>query len=316
MISGYNLEELYDLPAFGFPWLGDERPELPDPDAVAWRIDPLLDDEERESEEWEAAFARFCASVDTTRVRALIVGNWRDAWDTGPDPVISALLAARSRLPALRALFIGDIFSRWLQACWQQSDMTRLLAGFPQLEQFGVRGSAGLAFPVRRHESLRSLAVQSEGADSAVVRAIGASDWPVLEHLELWLGSPESGATFQLTDLEPILSGARLPRLRHLALCNSVIQDDVAAAAAAAPVVARLEVLDLSMGTLGDEGAEALLGGQPLTHLQKLDLNHHYISDPFQQRLRQALEPAGVTLDLRDSVAWEGGERRNALYVY
>lgn len=315
MISGYNLEELYGLPAFEFPWLGDERSQLPDPGAVAWRIDPLLDDEERENEEWELAFARFCAAVDTARVRALIVGNWRDAWDTGPDRVISALLGARGRLPALRALFIGDIFSRWLQACWQQSDMTGLLAGFPQLEQFGVRGSEGLALPVGRHENLRSLAVQSEGVDSAVVRAIGASDWPVLEHLELWLGSPESGGNFQLTDLEPILSGARLPRLRHLALCNSVIQDDVAAAVAAAPVTARLEILDLSMGTLSDEGAEALLGGQPLTHLQKLDLHHHYISEPSQQRLRQALEPAGVTLDLRDSDPWDDGERRNALYI-
>jgi hypothetical protein len=314
MISGYNLQELYGLPAFEFPRLGHERSELPDPGAVAWRIDPLIDDEQ-ESEEWEAAFARFCTAVDTTRVRALIVGNWRDAWDVGPDRVISALLDARGRLPALRALFIGDIFSRWLQACWQQSDMTGLLAGFPQLEQFGVRGSAGLALPVRRYENLHSLAVQSEGADSAVVRAIGASDWPVLEHLELWLGSPESGASFQLTDLEPVLSGARLPRLRHLALCNSVIQDDVAAAVAAAPVVARLEVLDLSMGTLGDEGAQALLGGHPLTHLRQLDLHHHYISKPFRQRLRQALEPAGVTLDLRDSDPWDDSERRNALYV-
>jgi hypothetical protein len=193
--------------------------------------------------------------------------------------------------------------------------MTGLLAGFPQLEQFGVRGSEGLALPVRRYENLHSLAVQSEGVDGAVVRAIGASDWPVLEHLELWLGSPESGESFQLADLEPILSGARLPRLRHLALCNSVIQDDVAAVVATAPVVARLEVLDLSMGTLGDEGAQALLGGHPLAHLRQLDLHHHYISKPFRQRLRQALEPAGVTLDLRDSDPWDDNERRNALYV-
>ncbi|GAA4600549.1 hypothetical protein GCM10023195_00170 [Actinoallomurus liliacearum] len=37
---------------------------------------------------------------------------------------------------------------------------------------------------------------------------------------------------------------------------------------ASAPVVARLEVLDLSMGTLSDDGATALLSGQPLTHLK------------------------------------------------
>ena len=70
------------------------------------------------------------------------------------------------------------------------------------------------------------------------------------------------------------------------------------------------------MGTLGDAGAEALLGGRPLTHLTKLDLHHHYISEPVQHLLRQALEPAGVTLDLYDSVDWDDGERHNALYVY
>jgi hypothetical protein len=79
-----------------------------------------------------------------------------------------------------------------------------------------------------------------------------------------------------------------MPRLRHLALCNSVIGDEIAAAAAAAPVVARLEVLGLSMGTLGDAGAEALLGGQPLTHLTKLDLQ-----PPLHQRAGPAAATAG-----------------------
>ncbi|MEU2258588.1 aminotransferase class I/II-fold pyridoxal phosphate-dependent enzyme [Nocardia xishanensis] len=44
------------------------------------------------------------------------------------------------------------------------------------------------------------------------------------------------------------LSGDRLPALKHLALRNSETQDDVCAALAAAPVVARLESLDISMG--------------------------------------------------------------------
>ena len=60
-------------------------------------------------EEWEAAFARFCSAVDTTGVRALIVGAWQEAYDTDASSVIEALLAARDRLPALRSLFLGDI---------------------------------------------------------------------------------------------------------------------------------------------------------------------------------------------------------------
>jgi hypothetical protein len=136
---------------------------------------------------------------------------------------------------------------------------------------------------------------------------VGESELPALEHLELWLGCAEHGADCEVADLEPVLSGARSPRLRHLALCNSEIQDEVAAAVASAPVVDRLEVLDLSMGILSDEGAAALLGGRPLTHLRKLDLHYNYLSEPVRRRLRQALEPAGVEVDLdQDDVAWDG----------
>lgn len=52
------------------------------------------------------------------------------------------------------------------------------------------------------------------------------------------------------------------------------------------------------MGVLTDEGAAALLGGQPLTHLKRLDLHHNYLSEPMRQRLRDTLESAGVALDV------------------
>ncbi|WP_436850690.1 hypothetical protein [Streptomyces longwoodensis] len=114
------------------------------------------------------------------------------------------------------------------------------------------------------------------------------------EHLELWLGAREDGGDGEIADLAGILSGNRLPRLRSLALRNSEMQDEVAAAMGAAPIVANLDVLDLSLGTLTDTGAEALLGGQPLTHLRKLDLHHNYLSEPMKHRVRDALEPADV----------------------
>ncbi|MFI6983010.1 hypothetical protein ACIBSV_30995 [Embleya sp. NPDC050154] len=81
---------------------------------------------------------------------------------------------------------------------------------------------------------------------------------------------------------------------------NSPTQNDIAAAVAGAPVLARLTSLDLSMGTLDDTGVQALLDGQPLTHLRSLSLRHHYIGDTMQQRLSEHLEPAGVAVDLSD----------------
>ncbi|MFF9204925.1 STM4015 family protein [Streptomyces sp. NPDC014986] len=303
MTIGSHLEELYGLPVFTFH--GREEPtRLPGPEAVAWRLTAGTYDGEGN---WVEIFGRFCAEVDTTRVRALVVGLWEDAYDSGPTDVIEALVAARDRLPALRAVFLGDIVFEECEISWiNQTDVTPLLAGFPALEEFGVRGGQGLAFPAMRHDALRKLVVETGGLPVEVVRGVAASELPALEHLDLWLGTSWYGADSEVTDLEPILSGARLPRLRHLALRNSEIQDEIAAAVAAAPVVARLEVLDLSMGTLGDDGATALLGGQPLTHLKKLDLHHNYLSEALRQRIRETLGPVGVEVDLdRDDADWD-----------
>ncbi|MFD8299692.1 STM4015 family protein [Streptomyces bauhiniae] len=300
MTIGHHLEELYGLPAFALPGPG-AKAELPEPDAVAWRVAGDVYDAD---EEWEDAFARFLDTVDTTRVRALIVGAWTDAYETDSSAVIAALLAARDRLPALRALFLGDLVMEEAELSWiQQTDVTGLLTGFPELAEFGVRGGTGLEFTALEHAALRKLVVETGGLPVEVVRGVGGSDLPALEHLELWLGDSMYGADTTVSDLEPILSGTRLPALRHLGLRNSEIQDEIAAAVASAPVVARLRTLDLSMGTLGDEGAAALLDGQSLTHLGFLDLHHHYITEPLQQRLRETLEPAGVRLDLDEDNA-------------
>ncbi|GFH38131.1 STM4015 family protein [Streptomyces pacificus] len=298
MTIGSHLQALHGLPAFDFPDADAMGGELPDPASVAWRITV----EAYESDEaWEDAFARFAAAVDLAKVRSLIVGAWSEVYDSGPDKVVSALLGSRDRLPELRALFVGDITFEECEISWiNQGDVTPLLDGFPELEEFGVRGGMGLAFGAARHDRLRSLVIESGGLPAEVVRGVAACELPSLERLDLWLGTSGYGGDAELADLGPFLAGTRLPRLRRLALRNSEIQDEIAAALAAAPVVARLEVLDLSMGTLGDQGAAALLDGQPLTHLRELDLHHHFIDAQLAGRIRRALEPSGVTVDLDD----------------
>src|SRR5690242_137377 len=102
-----HLEELHGLPAFDFP-APDAVPELPEPEAVAWRLscDPY-----RPGPDVEIAdcFQRFLDTVDTTRVRALIFGVWGEAYDDDSSMVIEPLVAAKDRFPALEAVFIGDI---------------------------------------------------------------------------------------------------------------------------------------------------------------------------------------------------------------
>ncbi|MFJ3960484.1 STM4015 family protein [Streptomyces sp. NPDC090036] len=292
-----HLTESCGLPVFDFPKLEDaDTTRLPAADAVAWRISSDSYDSE---ESWTEAFARFTDAVDTTAVRAIVVGSWEDAYDSGPEDIISALLEARPRLAALRGLFLGDMESEECEISWiNQSDVGPLLDGFPELEEFGVRGGSGLVFPAVTHRNLRSLTVETGGLPAEAVRGVAGSDLPALEHLDLWLGTSEYGGDAAVTDMAPILDGDRLPRLRHLGLRNSDIQDEIASAVASAPVVARLETFDLSMGVLTDQGGAALLAGQPLTHLKKLDLHHNYLGAELRERLQEVLGGAGVTLDM------------------
>jgi hypothetical protein len=314
---GDHLKEFGGLAVVDWPLPGDEaRHGRPTAAAgeVAWRISA---EEYDNDETWPEAFERFASGVDLGEVRALVVGVWTELLEEGVSgEVVRTLAAARDRLPALRALFFGDITYQEAEISWiKQCDVSPLLEAFPALEVLGVRGTQDLVFPVLRHERLRSLAIETGGLPAEVARAVAACDFPALEKLELWLGTSDYGGDCEVADLAPFLTGARLPSLRRLALRNSEIQDEVAAACASAPVVARLEELDLSMGVLTDEGAAALLGGQPLTHLKELNLHHNYFSRAVVQQLRDSLAPSGVRLDLGGNDSPEGSRRAVHRYV-
>jgi hypothetical protein len=110
---------------------------------------------------------------------------------------------------------------------------------------------------------------------------------PALEHLELWLGSEWYGGNATVDDLRPFLSGKHFPKLRSLALRNFRWADALAVAIAESPVLRHLDTLDLSLGTLGDEGARALLAAAHIRKLRKLDLHRHYLSTEMMTALQQ-----------------------------
>ncbi|MFI1991734.1 STM4015 family protein [Actinoplanes sp. NPDC020271] len=273
----------------------DDEREPADPAAVAWRID--MEDFEADVPEFEAALEKVLERAGPGGPAALVVGEWGSAYDS--EFPAELLMRDVTRFSALRALFIGEMTYEQCEISWiNHNDLTPLLEAFPQLERLWVRGSQGLELKPGHYPGLRELVLQSGGLPASVIRAVSACDLPGLEHLELWLGVAAYGGDARADDLATILGGRSLPALRHLGLCNAEIADEVAAAVAAAPVVARLDRLDLSLGALGDAGAEALLAGQPLTHLATLDLHHHFMSAEMAQRVVDELP--GVAVDVSD----------------
>ncbi|MFI9330919.1 STM4015 family protein [Kitasatospora sp. NPDC052868] len=295
-----HIDTFHGLPVLDFVQAVEKGGPLPDAAAVAWKIGLEYESPQTFTECWQ----QFLDAVDTSRVSAVVVGLWSpDEPDSFAEP-LQAIVGAAGRLPALRALFVGDIISEECEISWlPMADMTPLLTSFPLLAELVVRGSCeegddgvGLSLQPVRHEHLRALRLESGGLPATVVRSVAACDFPLLERLEFWLGVDQYGGDSTIDDLAPFLTGTALPALRHLGLQDAEYQDEIAAAAAHAPVVARLESLNLSMGVLTDQGATALLEGQPLTHLRSLDLHHHYLTEELQQRLREALP--GVDVDL------------------
>lgn len=271
--------------------------DKPEPgERVAWAVRLGMDRDRRE-DQFDQAFGRFLDSVDTAAVTHLVIGFWDTDCMSDSSDVRELLVDAAPRLPNLKALFFGDVTFEESEISWfQQCDLTALLAAYPDLERLDVRGGNELRLPSLSSSSLRVLRLETGGLPAEVVRAIGASNLPHLQTLELWLGIEDYGGDTTVADLAPILSGERLPALTRLGLMDSEIQDEICAAVATAPVVARLSELALSKGVLTDEGAEALLSGQPLTHLTELDLRHHFMTEPKMARLREALAPVKALL--------------------
>lgn len=268
-----------------------------DPAGTAWR---LATNYEGGPDKFNRRLDALLAAPWAGDVRALVIGEWGESYDTTAP--IDRLAEAAGTLTNLTALFLGDMTSEENEISWiKQDDVAPLLQAYPRLEILRVRGSDGLELTPLRHEALRELAFESGGLPAETVHAVSECDLPALRHLELWLGTDDYGGDATVEDLAVILAGSRWPELTYLGLRDAEIVDMVAAALSGAPVVSRLSTLDLSLGVLSDVGAAALLAGQPLTHLRKLDLHHHFLSEEMMARLREELEPAGVELDLDEA---------------
>lgn len=274
---------------------------LRDPNKTAWRI--TLGSEAYDAPEpLTNLLAKFLDERGVDKAPAIVIGTWEDmATGETSGAIVEALVAAAGRLPNLKGLFFGDVVLEECEISWIiQSNMGPLLAAYPRLEYFRVRGGQGLSLGALKHDCLRSLIIESGGLGADVVRQVAAADLPALQHLELWLGSEAYGGDFAMKDLEPLLEGRGFPHLRYLGLRDSEKADDIAEALAKAPILARIAVLDLSLGNLSDRGGEALLATPTLKALNKLDLHHHYLSDGMMKRL----SALGIDVDL--------GERQEA----
>ena len=217
-------------------------------------------------------------------VRTIRIGDVPASEQMSYDTVVEALRAAA--LPHLRTL---EIAPTDFQMSWTHTDVSGL--ALPDLEALVIGGgditTGELAFP-----SLRRFVVRTGGLSAESLDAIILADWPLLEDLEVWFGDEEYGAT----DVSESQLTALFARpVRRLALRNAAFTDAICDAIVGARLLPRLEILDLALGTLTDEGAERLIANrQYFAHLKKLVLDENCLSRHMADLVRAALPNATV----------------------
>ena len=255
-----------------------------DPEKYVYRLQVSYDDEAVTISDLLEALVR---DPQVGNIKELIIGQFDSEVSESSFEVVDKLVSLKHELKALKALFIGEMTYDECEISWiNQTDITPILKAYPELEHLQIRGGEGLSFSDLQHDHLTTLIIETGGMPPNVIEQVNAARLPNLQKLELWLGSDNYGFASKVEDFAPILSGKQFPKLTHLGIMDSEIQDDIAIAAAQAPVLSQLKVLDLSKGVLTDKGGEALRDSAAIRTLQHLNLRHHFMSEDMMAQLK------------------------------
>lgn len=243
-------------------------------------------------------FDEFVKDPKASSVQEIIFGAFDYESSDSTEGIVSKLVEHKNTLKQLKAIFIGDITYEENEISWiNQSNVGLVLEAYPDMEHFQVRGGNDLSFGKIEHANLKTLIIETGGLPPNVVSEVSNAHLPNLQRLDMWLGSDNYGFNSTIDDFATIISGKPFPNLNHLGLMNSEIQNAIAIAVSTSPILNQLEVLDLSMGNMNDEGGEALLHSEGIKKLKRLNLRHHYLSDAMMSKLSAAFQ---LDIDLDD----------------
>jgi uncharacterized protein (TIGR02996 family) len=207
-------------------------------------------------------------------------------------------ISKAGKLESLRTLFIGDFeYPDENEISWVAvGNVAKVLPVAPRLRELHLRG-AEISLGALEHPTLEKLTIETGGLPGGAVASVGKCKLPELRHMEVWLGTNEYGGSGKISQLKPLFEGGGVPKLEHLGLRNSDFEDDVAIALSKSKLLAQLKSVDLSMGTMHEPGAQAILdNAAKFRHLGELDLERNFIPDALAKQLRVLL-PGIVSVD-------------------
>ncbi len=235
-----------------------------------------------------------------SQIEALIchLSGYDCYYEVSPDfsSYVDTLSEARQQLTNLKALFIGDSRDEYYKKSYiGVGDITLILQACPNLEVLHIRACCNeLECEKLQHQSLKTLIIETANLSDVAIYRLCSLDLPALEYFELWMGrTSEHSSDDTIDSLKPILFSESFPNLKYLGLHSDyadAIADAIAQSSfmAESPILATLEVLDLSMGNLTDTGLNALIESEAIINLHTLNIAHNYISEEFIQEIKQS----------------------------
>jgi len=226
-----------------------------------------------ETKEAKAALDAVLSSPASRFVRSVTLG----LTEYSSQGLIETLVRHAPRL--IERLEVAD-FDYTYEATMGQANtgnLHRIWAAMPSLQKVVTRGGGYLELGEIIAPGLRSFTVETSGLDTTALNSILGARWPSLERLKVWLGD---GFTGSLDDLQPIFAGGGLTKLEHFGLMNSTLTNSFIAALARSKMLKQLRTLNLSLGTLTDEGvAELATHRKAFAHLEAINLRDNLIED-------------------------------------
>lgn len=248
------------------------------------------------------------ADEEFAQIDELIVGCWGEAWEDSCQAVIDGIIENKEKFAHIKSLFMGDMDYEQCEVSWIiQGNYSKLWEALPNLKELTIKGSTGLELGEIAHENLEKLEIICGGLGSDVIEQIMNAKLPNLKKLNLYLGSDGYGFDGDEKTIENLLKNSDFPKLEYLGINDSEIQDEVTKVVLNSKYMSQISTLDLSNGTLSDEGGVLLLEALPkYPNIKTVDLHFHYLSDGLMKKLGKL--PIDIDMDEQNEADEDDGE--------
>ncbi|VAW72259.1 hypothetical protein MNBD_GAMMA12-1677 [hydrothermal vent metagenome] len=189
---------------------------------------------------------------------------------------------------SVKHLKIGELYSKEYEFSWSFIGfVNKVFSLFPNLETLLVSG-LWIEFGELKHHKLKTLNVLTGCLSPTGIKSIANAMLPALESLTVWFGRELVSDEGVCKALEPLLQGNGYASLKHLGLMNAEVEDEILQALVKAPIMKQLISLNLSMGTMTDNGAQVLLENREVfQHLRSINLSDNHLSKDMSVRLKK-----------------------------